>query len=466
MRILLINTNREHHPYPVMPIGLACVAQALEGQGHEVSTLDLAWARNPGRAIAQAVRRSRPGLIGLSIRNLDNSSLAAPRSYLSELRAAARVCRQESAVPLVIGGAAVGVAPHALCAYLGADYAVAGEGEETAPWLARALEEGRPPAGRVLGVGEGSIAPASGASLVRYLDVGRYLRAGAPLPLQTRRGCAFHCAYCTYPAIEGSVYRLREPAEVADDCLRLERETGRHAFEFVDSTFNVPLPYALELCRVLSWGPRRLHLQASGFTPAAPAGELLPAMVRAGFDSLVCSPDSAADSVLELMGKGFGRQELERLVDEVHRLDLSTLWSFLFGGPGESEETVRDTLGFITRRLGPQDRVFIAAGVRIYPGTPLEALAQRQGMIAPGEDMLPLRFYLSPLLSLPRLGALLDEYLGGMRNCVYISDLQHSLLPWLQRAASALGIHAPLWRFTPALRRLAPHRYTGTRRNS
>ena len=46
-RVLLVSTNRERQPYPVVPNGLACVASALDGVGHDVRFLDLCFSRNP-----------------------------------------------------------------------------------------------------------------------------------------------------------------------------------------------------------------------------------------------------------------------------------------------------------------------------------------------------------------------------------------------------------------------------------
>ncbi len=468
VRILLVNTNRERRPYPVIPIGLACVARALEGAGHEVGVADLTFARDPHGDLARAAARTNPELIGLSIRNLDNSSYAQPKSYLDELRALAQTCRRVSRAPLAIGGPAAGVAGDALLRDLDADYAVLGEGESVALALAGAVQAGtRPPqlpglvvAGERVAAAPrpGLDAPPSLGALPRYVDVRRYLRSGAPLPIQARRGCAFHCAYCTYPALEGTSYRLKDPDEVAAEVEELRAATGSRCFEFVDSTFNTPQPYTVEVCEALARLRPGLHFEASGFTPAQSSPELLAAMRAAGYRTLVSSPDSASDQVLEAMGKGFWRADLERLVEHSRRAGFVAMWSFLFGGPGETEGTARETLRFIARRLGGRDLVFVAAGVRIYPGTPLERLSRDEGLLGAEDDLLDLRFYLSPRLPLGRLGALFEEYLAGARNCVFISDLQCSLVPLLERGMAALGVPPPLWRFVPHMRRLVPHR--------
>ena len=52
MNILLISQNQEKVPYPVLPVGLCYVAEALEAAGHRVSVVDLCFARDVRRAVA------------------------------------------------------------------------------------------------------------------------------------------------------------------------------------------------------------------------------------------------------------------------------------------------------------------------------------------------------------------------------------------------------------------------------
>src|SRR6476469_413375 len=142
-RVLLVSTNRERQPYPVVPNGLACVASALEAAGHTVSFLDLCFAREPLATAAGAAREFVPDIIGVSVRNIDNSDTIALRHYTPEARDVLRALR--SAAPkakVIAGGAAFGVAPEALFRDLGVDYAVAGDGERASVALVEALSNG------------------------------------------------------------------------------------------------------------------------------------------------------------------------------------------------------------------------------------------------------------------------------------------------------------------------------------
>src|SRR5262249_48968527 len=107
MRVLLINSNREQSPWPAAPIGLSMVASAREAAGHEVSFLDLAFAKNPAQQTRKRAAEVSPDVVAISIRNLDNCNFDAPRFYLDEVRddvvrAAREAC---PGARIVIGGA-------------------------------------------------------------------------------------------------------------------------------------------------------------------------------------------------------------------------------------------------------------------------------------------------------------------------------------------------------------------------
>src|SRR6202171_6662371 len=93
-RVLLVSTNRERQPYPVVPNGLACVASALDGAGHRVRFLDLCFASDPVGSARRAAMEFRLDIIGVSVRNLDNSDAIALRHYTPEARSVLHALRQ------------------------------------------------------------------------------------------------------------------------------------------------------------------------------------------------------------------------------------------------------------------------------------------------------------------------------------------------------------------------------------
>src|SRR5215210_5980089 len=215
-RVLLVSTNRERQPYPVVPNGLACVASALDAAGHQVGFLDLCFVRDPIASARDAALDFRPDIIGVSVRNIDNSDAIALRHYTPEARGVLRALR--SAAPgarVIAGGAAFGVAPEALFRDLGVDYAVAGDGERASVALINALTSGerigalpglvRDRTGTVVFTPPGEDADPDSLpppALHRWIDLARYQRHGATIPIQTKRGCVYKCVYCTYRNVE------------------------------------------------------------------------------------------------------------------------------------------------------------------------------------------------------------------------------------------------------------------------
>jgi len=141
MKILLISSNRERHPWPVPPIGLCYVASSLEREGYEVQLLDLLYSDNPSSEISERVSQFVPDLIGVSIRNIDNVDQQSSFFYLENIkRDVINPVQKATSVPIVIGGSAVSIMPEQIMDYLDVNYAICGEGENAFVEFARCIE--------------------------------------------------------------------------------------------------------------------------------------------------------------------------------------------------------------------------------------------------------------------------------------------------------------------------------------
>lgn len=467
-RILLVSTNRERQPYPVVPNGMACVASALDGAGHDVTFLDLCFEKHPAAAAARAAARVRPAIIGVSVRNIDNSDAIALRHYTPEassvldaLRAAAPLAK------IIAGGAAFGVAPEALFRELAVDYAVAGDGERASVELVRRVLAGLPAEGipGVVRAGDETVifSPPGedadldslpGPALHRWIDLPRYQRHGATIPIQTKRGCVYKCIYCTYRNVEGWGYRMRDPERVADEIAELQELAGVSHFDFVDSTFNSPPGHAVQVCEAISRRALKVRLETTNFTPAAVPDELLTAMRKAGFHSLGITAESASDGVLERMEKGFDAAKVAEVAARVGKAGMRILWIFLVGGPGETMKTLEETLTFAAGRLRRGDAVYLTVGLRIYPGTTLHRIAISEGLVMPGDPLLVPSFYFSKALEFSVAVARLKRFASDHPRFMFSADSRSVVLPYLMRAASALRLPRPHWRYMGVFQRL------------
>jgi radical SAM superfamily enzyme YgiQ (UPF0313 family) len=468
-RVLLVSTNRERQPYPVVPNGLACVASALDAAGHNVRFLDLCFARDPigrGRDVAQDFR---PDVVGVSVRNIDNSDAIALQHYTPQAREVLRTLRMSAPqAKIIAGGAAFGVAPEALFRDLLVDYAVAGDGERASVALIAALASGKAVEGipGVVREQNGTVVftpPGEDADLDslpspglhRWIDLARYQRNGATVPIQTKRGCVYKCIYCTYRNVEGWGYRTRDPELVADEIEELKAKAGIHHFDFVDSTFNSPPGHALQVCEAITRRNLRVQLDTTNFTPAAASSELLSAMKAAGFKSLGITAESASDPVLAKLEKGFNAAKVREVAERVESHGIKTLWIFLIGGPGETRHTLEETLHFAKWRLIRGDAVYLTVGLRIYPGTTLHRIAVAEGVVPTGSALLDPTFYFSSEMDFTKTVARLKQFSTDHPRFMFSADSRSVVLPYLTRAASVLHLPRPHWRYMGLFQRVA-----------
>lgn len=468
-RVLLVSANQERQPYPVVPNGLACVASALDKAGHDVTFLDLCFERDAAGAARRVALRLEPDVIGVSVRNIDNSDAIALRHYTPQAKLIFEYLRAASPrAKLIAGGAAFGVAPEALFRDFGVDYAVAGDGERASVALVDALSRGEAPSsipGLVRSVdGVVHFAPPGEdadldslprASLHRWIDLKRYERHGATIPIQTKRGCVYKCVYCTYRNVEGWGYRTRDPILVAEEIEELRNEAGVRHFDFVDSTFNSPPGHALDVCEALIHRNLGVHLDTTNFTPAAAPTELLSAMRRAGFRTLGITAESASDAVLARLEKGFDSAKVREVAERVEKAGIRTLWIFLVGGPGETPDTLEETLRFAAWRLQRGDAVYVTVGLRIYPGTTLHRIALADGVVDDANSLLDPAFYFSPGLLPGHAVSRLRKFAADHPRFMFSADSRSAVLPWLTRTASLLRLPRPHWQYMGVFQRVS-----------
>ncbi|MBF0474819.1 MAG: cobalamin-dependent protein [Deltaproteobacteria bacterium] len=466
MNVLIIGTNQSFFPMPVMPIGACMVAEAAERAGHKVSMLDLMFERDPVRAIASALRKSNPDVIGLSVRNIDNNDMQRPMFYIPGLSLLIQAIRSRTEVPIILGGAALTVMPEEILRATGISSAVLGDGEVTFPLLLERLSRGEPLddlAGiALLAAGEFRANPpaSTGSSndcmtpdYQRWIDVRSYQSHLSTAPLQTKLGCQFQCSYCTYRKIEGNTYRFSDPGQVAASAVRLA-SSGLRDIEFVDSVFNVPHDHAMAVSEALARSKPRARFQSLELNPLYFDDALLAAMEQAGFVGIGLTVESASDEVLQGLRKGFTARHVHAAAEIVRRHHLPCVWIFLLGGPGETQETVRETLRFAGTAIRPQNAVFFNIGIRIYPGTELESIARRQGVLTlPAAKMLRPVFYVSPEVDFGWITRQVKNAMNSHMNFMSGDSLNLPFLPAIHRVGYRLGLRPPLWRHTRFIRR-------------
>src|SRR5664279_5737908 len=386
-KVLLINSNRFKHPWPVIPFGLICIATVLETNGsHNIHFLDLCFSLNCEEDIQKAVRNFVPDVIGVSIRNIDDTGGYNIHFLLEDVKNdVIDYCRKEFSGPIIIGGPSVGISGREMLDYFDLEYAVRGDGEAVMLEFVKRIQNRQPLEGlkgliihrdkTIIQDNEpfwvNDLDSLPFPKLLRYVDLDRYRRYGSPVLIQTKRGCALKCSYCTYNIIEGKQYRLINPRRIADEIEILVKETGINHIELTDSIFNIPLAHTKEVLREVIRKNLDLKLHTMGLSPAAVDEELLDLMKCAGFNEVDIGAESACDEVLESLAKDFKRSDVLNIANLLKKKQIPATWFIMLGAPAETRETVFETLKTMGRIASKWDMVIVSTGIRVYNGSPL-----------------------------------------------------------------------------------------------
>lgn len=417
MRVLLLNANRKSDILAAPPIGLCYVATSTQAAGHLVQVLDLCFCRKIENELKEVISTFKPDVIGISIRNIDNTNLLYPVSYLSETTEIVTCVRSLTRAVIVLGGSGASLCPKAVLDFVKADFIVVSDGEESFVRLLAILEKGEHP-GNISGVGSKTgdtiqVVPPELKSLTAgnsrvgdWIDLAPYEKMGSSYTVQTKRGCGYGCIYCTYgQLLEGNQIRLRSPIDVVDEIEDVLHRFRPKSLEFVDSVFNHPLDHCTSVLEEIVSRNLKCDCTATGVSPKKLDRGFLDLMWRAGFRSLVLSPESASETMIRSYGKGFFLDDLLTAAEALKKTRFAVMWCFLIGGPGENNDTLGETLNFTQKYLKSKKRPpYIIAnyylGIRLYPGTKLWQIALNEGFIKWDANPLEQLWYVSELLDL------------------------------------------------------------------
>ncbi|MBN1336116.1 MAG: cobalamin-dependent protein [Deltaproteobacteria bacterium] len=401
MNLLLVYANTHTLLWP-QPAGLSFVARAAREAGHTVHVVDLMFEKDPDAVLAAALGSGTWDLVGLSLRNLDNAEMRKPISFVEDH--VRRVSMAMRVAPTVIGGPALTAAPEALYRRTGATWALAGHAERSFP---RFLEEVAAGAtsfttpgvlwreGEAIRVNPPDLAGHDAGIDWSVIDRKRYARTFMAYGLVTKSGCDHRCTFCDARTTDGP-FACREPEAIAEDLVREARDyrLNRREYFFTDACFNQPLDWAKRVLEAIARSGVKIAFSCVVEPTPDLDAEFCRLMRRAGNTMITGLVGALHDDPLSAQGRPFRLDDVAHAFERFENAGVLYMPQFMFGGPGETPETVSSGLAFLARFKPIM--VYPMYGVRVYPQAALRARAVAEGQVSPDDDLLDPRFYLAP----------------------------------------------------------------------
>ncbi len=162
--------------------------------------------------------------------------------------------------------------------------------------------------------------------------------------LRTARGCPFSCAFCNYPGFAGPHTQI-DIAHLEGE-LRYLREAGVKNVMFVDDTFNVPLSRFKKILRMMIRN-RFVFRWVSFFRCSNSDEEAIELMAESGCTGVYLGTESGDPTILRNMNKAATVKQYRRGIASLSKNNIMTVSSIIVGFPGETEETIQNTLAFL-----------------------------------------------------------------------------------------------------------------------
>jgi radical SAM superfamily enzyme YgiQ (UPF0313 family) len=360
-RISLINPRfNVWNPNVLLPLGLAYIAAVLENEGNDVEIIDMNAEKVNDRYLLR--RLSDADMVGIT---------GMITEYQEVLRVINLIKESDKHIRVVLGGPLATTLPKELLQTSQADFVVMGEGERTIVNLVSAIKQ-RGNFGDIKGIG--------------YKDHNRIFITERPEPIAnlnsipfparhllnmksyvqnqfhnfssnmkgfgkikstnliTSRGCPYRCAFC-FRDMWGYKWRGRSPENIVAEMEFVQARYGINGFIFNDDNFVLDRNRVFEFCNLL----KERKLNAAWFCNGRVnlmTKELLKAMYEAGCREIAYGIESGNQQMIDSLKKNITLEQVRNVVKWTKGAGISTNGYFMIGLPGETKESIRQTIAF------------------------------------------------------------------------------------------------------------------------
>lgn len=352
MNFLIINPYYSISETPSPPLGLAYIAAALERQGVEVKVLDLVVFPYSRQLLESVLKNFKPRIVGTT---------AVTMTFDSAIDVIKEIKSIDPSIYTVMGGPHVTFcAKETMSLFPELDFIVLGEGEDTIAELAMVIDNGVDVSGiegivfrRKSGIVDNGLrkkridVDSLPLPARHLLPLGRYRALGMPVSMTTSRGCPFKCIFCVGRKMVGAKVRYRNPQNVVDEMEYLAT-LGFRQINIADDLFTSNENHCLKVCDEII--KRGLKIKWTSFARVDTVSvKVLSRMKEAGCHTVSFGIESGNREILKRIKKGITLEQVADAVKMCNEAGMSPHASFILGLPGETPETLKETVGFGNR---------------------------------------------------------------------------------------------------------------------
>lgn len=380
MKILLVNPPiRENAPPVNIPIGLGTIASVLINEGHEVNILDINARRlSHAETLKSLDLNDKYDVIGIG-------GLITTYKFLKYL--IPEIKKRNPRTKIILGGGIVTESPHLLMSQVPVDIAVIGEGEITIKEVIANIENNislenvlgiafkeknneiqlNPPRPLITNLDEIPFPAYDLFPIDIYLNNqhhSKILGKKKEINIITNRGCPFNCNYCYHIFSRG--VRSRSIKNVIEEIKFLIRNYNVDALSVIDETFTLNKKRILEFCEALRNEKINISWSCYGRVNLIDPN-ILKIMKKAGCYRIGFGIESGSQKILDNMNKKVTVEQAEQAIRMVRNIGIICGTTFMFGYPGETKETIEETVRFCEKLLLTPSFFYTTP----YPGTQL-----------------------------------------------------------------------------------------------
>lgn len=182
----------------------------------------------------------------------------------------------------------------------------------------------------------------------------------------TSRGCPGRCTFCSSPTFYGRSLRFRSAEAVLKEMEEIERLGYKEIF-LRDEIFTALKQRVMDVCRGIIDKDIDITWICSARIGSVDM-EMMKVMKEAGCHMLRLGVESGVQELLDNVKKGITVEQTRQTMEWAHKVGIDVHAHMMIGLPGESTETLKETMRFI-KEIDP---TIVTFGIMTpYPGTPL-----------------------------------------------------------------------------------------------